>query len=237
VSNTWTWRPDNCTWKSRLLLNRYCVTCERDNDHYAVVSEQCATLLCAGCCQPGPGRAWGAYWPNARCRHCAFPLLVHAPASTPRPRDWYPAICTECGLSHDLPVSSSGSNRNAMDVFEDIEVASYERDAAKIGEPGWVYVMLDVVTTQVKVGGTSRSPEERWAEHPRGLVPLFTQRCFDWRACERTAHERLAKHRVSREEWFNTTPDIAIKAVIYAAKHYFRPYNRAEVPAKKGAAA
>ncbi len=226
----WTRKPEGrSVWFSKAVpIHRQCVPCGTVRKFYAQVSPHYIALICEDCGQPYEPVTGELNWSDANCRHCAFPLVTHFLPNNPQPYDWWSAICLECNLAHDLPVSVAVTNRNAREVLADIERAADSRDANKhtIREPGWVYVMLDVVTSQVKVGGTSRSPEERWAEHPRGLLPLFARKCLDWRACERSAHEQLAAFRVSREEWFATKPDTAIQAVIRAVKYNFRNYNQ-----------
>lgn len=87
-------------------------------------------------------------------------------------------------------------------------------------QPGWLYLMTNpAMPGLVKVGMTTRSPEERAQELASTGVPMpFTVAAAwavdDVRAAERAAHAALARHRVDdAREWFRLSADQAIAAL------------------------
>lgn len=76
-------------------------------------------------------------------------------------------------------------------------------------EPGWLYLLTNpAMPGLVKIGMTTRSPEERAQELASTGVPMPFHVSAAWavddvRAAERDAHEALARYRVSdQREWF-----------------------------------
>ena len=87
-------------------------------------------------------------------------------------------------------------------------------------QPGWLYLMTNpAMPGLVKVGMTTRSPEERAQELASTGVPMpFTVAAAwpvdDVRAAESAAHAALARHRVDdAREWFRLSADQAIAAL------------------------
>ena len=90
----------------------------------------------------------------------------------------------------------------------------------RVIEPGWLYILTNpAMPGFVKVGMTTRTPEERAAElHDTGSPAPFTVASAwpvdDARAAERDAHARLACYRVSdQREWFRVSLPQAIAAL------------------------
>lgn len=87
-------------------------------------------------------------------------------------------------------------------------------------EPGWLYLLTNpAMPGLVKIGMTTRSPEERAQELASTGVPMPFHVAAAWavddvRAAERDAHEALARYRVNdQREWFRLTVPAAIKAL------------------------
>ena len=87
-------------------------------------------------------------------------------------------------------------------------------------EPGFLYLMTNpAMPGLVKIGMTTRSPEERAQELASTGVPMPFHVAAAWpvddvRAAERDAHEALARYRVNdQREWFRVSVPEAIKAL------------------------
>lgn len=87
-------------------------------------------------------------------------------------------------------------------------------------EPGWLYLLTNsVMPGLVKIGMTTRSPEERAQELASTGVPMPFHVAAAWavddvRAAERDAHAVLARYRVNdQREWFRLSVPAAIKAL------------------------
>lgn len=87
-------------------------------------------------------------------------------------------------------------------------------------EPGFLYLMTNpAMPGLVKIGMTTRSPEERAQELASTGVPMPFHVVAAWpvddvRAAERDAHEALARYRVNdAREWFRLSVPAAIKAL------------------------
>ena len=79
-------------------------------------------------------------------------------------------------------------------------------------EPGFLYLMTNpAMPGLVKIGMTTRSPEERAQELASTGVPMPFHVAAAWpvddvRAAERGAHEALARYRVNdQREWFRVS--------------------------------
>jgi len=90
----------------------------------------------------------------------------------------------------------------------------------RVIEPGWLYILTNpAMPGLVKVGMTTRTPEERAAElHDTGSLAPFTVASAwpvdDVQAAERDAHACLARYRVSdQREWFRVSLPQAIAAL------------------------
>lgn len=232
------WREvDRDVWKSNYFVERPCSTCGTTRRMFCRVAPSVAEFECSVCFSIHTPESEDLTWPDCGCMACGFPLVGLNISSQPMFLGWWHAMCFECGKSHQLPYSSASQIVAPQQVFCRLSSAKRESNRHRqAGSPGWVYVMLDLATKQVKVGGTSRPPEQRWAEHPRGLIPLFAEWCADWKDCERSAHRILAEYRVSREEWFNTSPNVAIRAVTSVIRDYARIYMHADQTQSRSAA-
>jgi hypothetical protein len=89
-----------------------------------------------------------------------------------------------------------------------------------ITQPGWVYILSNVAMPGLlKVGQTTRSPEERALELATTGVPTPFEVEVAWpvddvREAERQAHEALAKFRVSESrEWFRVSVPEALNSL------------------------
>lgn len=87
-------------------------------------------------------------------------------------------------------------------------------------EPGWLYLLTNpAMPGSVKIGMTTRSPEERAQELASTGVPMPFHVAAAWavhdvREAERDAHEALARYRVNdAREWFRLSVPAAIKAL------------------------
>lgn len=87
-------------------------------------------------------------------------------------------------------------------------------------EPGWLYLLTNpAMPGLVKIGMTTRSPEERALELASTGVPMPFHVAAAWavddvRAAERDAHAALARYRVSdQREWFRLSVPAAIKVL------------------------
>jgi hypothetical protein len=87
-------------------------------------------------------------------------------------------------------------------------------------EPGWLYLLTNpAMPGLVKIGMTTRSPEERAQELASTGVPMPFHVVAAWavddvRAAERDAHAALARYRVNdAREWFRLSVPAAIKAL------------------------
>ncbi|MCV2873232.1 GIY-YIG nuclease family protein [Defluviimonas sp. WL0050] len=87
-------------------------------------------------------------------------------------------------------------------------------------EPGWLYLLTNpAMPALVKIGMTTRSPEERAQELASTGVPMPFHVAAAWavddvRAAERDAHAALARYRVNdAREWFRLSVPAAIKAL------------------------
>ena len=87
-------------------------------------------------------------------------------------------------------------------------------------EPGWLYLLTNpAMPGLVKIGMTTRSPEERALELASTGVPMPFHVAAAWavddvRAAERDAHATLARYRVSdQREWFRLTVPEAMRAL------------------------
>lgn len=87
-------------------------------------------------------------------------------------------------------------------------------------EPGWLYLLTNpAMPGLVKIGMTTRSPEERAQELASTGVPMPFHVAAAWpvddvRAAERDAHAALARYRVNdAREWFRLSVPAAIKAL------------------------
>lgn len=87
-------------------------------------------------------------------------------------------------------------------------------------EPGFLYLMTNpAMPGLVKIGMTTRSPEERAQELASTGVPMPFHVAAAWpvddvRSAERDAHEALARYRVNdQREWFRVSVPAAIKAL------------------------
>ena len=87
-------------------------------------------------------------------------------------------------------------------------------------EPGWLYLLTNsAMPGLVKIGMTTRSPEERAQELASTGVPMPFHVAAAWavddvRAAERDAHAVLARYRVNdQREWFRLSVPAAIKAL------------------------
>lgn len=92
--------------------------------------------------------------------------------------------------------------------------------ALNVIEPGWLYLLINpAMPGLVKIGMTTRSPEERAQELASTGVPMPFHVAAAWavdnvRAAERDAHAALARYRVSdQREWFRLSVPAAIKAL------------------------
>lgn len=87
-------------------------------------------------------------------------------------------------------------------------------------QPGWVYILTNAAMPGlIKVGQTTRSPEERALELATTGVPTPFEVEVAWpvddvRAAERQAHEALARYRVSdQREWFRVSVPVALNTL------------------------
>jgi len=87
-------------------------------------------------------------------------------------------------------------------------------------EPGFLYLMTNpAMPGLVKIGMTTRSPEERAQELASTGVPMPFHVAAAWpvddvRSAERDAHEALDRYRVNdQREWFRVSVPAAIKAL------------------------
>lgn len=87
-------------------------------------------------------------------------------------------------------------------------------------EPGWLYLLTNpAMPGLVKIGMTTRSPEERAQELASTGVPMPFHVAAAWavddvRAAERDAHAVFARYRVNdAREWFRLSVPAAIKAL------------------------
>lgn len=87
-------------------------------------------------------------------------------------------------------------------------------------EPGWLYLLTNpAMPGLVKIGMTTRSPEERAQELASTGVPLPFHVAAAWavddvRAAERDAHAALARYRVNdAREWFRLSVPEAMRAL------------------------
>lgn len=92
--------------------------------------------------------------------------------------------------------------------------------ALNVIEPGWLYLLTNPAMPElVKIGMTTRSPEERALELASTGVPMPFHVAAAWavddvRAAERDAHAALARYRVNdAREWFRLSVPAAIKAL------------------------
>ena len=90
----------------------------------------------------------------------------------------------------------------------------------RVIEPGWLYLITNpAMPGFVKVGMTTRTPEERAAElHDTGSPAPYTVASAwpvdDVQAAERDAHAALARYRViDAREWFRLSVPAAIEAL------------------------
>lgn len=87
-------------------------------------------------------------------------------------------------------------------------------------EPGWLYLLTNpAMPGLVKIGMTTRSPEERAQELASTGVPMPFHVAAAWavddvRAAERDAHAALARYRVNdAREWFRLSVPEAMRAL------------------------
>lgn len=92
---------------------------------------------------------------------------------------------------------------------------------------GYVYVLINpALKGQVKIGMTTKSPEQRAVELsttgiPHEFVVVYSERVSDCEQVERLLHERLAAMRVNpNREFFQITPQLAVRAVLEVAEPY-----------------
>jgi len=127
---------------------------------------------------------------------------------------------------------SSDPNYPASDGWEDVRYFTKENKSMYANRESdgdsWVYVLSNPsIPGQLKIGSTSKTPDERAAQVSRGSgVPTdfkveFAFWCFNALACEREIHNLLKSSRVSKQrEFFIVTLHEAVEAVKEIGKRY-----------------
>jgi hypothetical protein len=127
---------------------------------------------------------------------------------------------------------STDPNYPGEQGWEDVRYFTKEDKSVYSNRDGegdsWVYVLSNPsIPGQLKIGSTSKSPEERAAQISRGSgVPTdfkveFAFWCFNALACEREIHKLLKDSRVSKQrEFFIVTLHEATEAVKEIGKRY-----------------
>jgi hypothetical protein len=99
----------------------------------------------------------------------------------------------------------------------------------KIEAEGFIYILINpCMPNMVKIGKTTRSPEERAAELsnttgvPARFVVAYEIEVFDCDAAEQDTHDRLAEFRVNEDREFFSVP---LKTAIKLVDEMTQPYQ------------
>lgn len=123
--------------------------------------------------------------------------------------------CPACGVLKWHHEYSPGGDRGKTRYCKDCKAARRPRSSPRLGKPGHVYVVINPVFREVKIGAAqdvaARVRAMQTQDPHRRFEAFWSVPCPDYYRAEGVAHKLFDKYRIGRTEWFDVDPYLAAR--------------------------